>query len=39
MHFPTRWDPFFKPYMTMFELYHYPSQHFEFHKRQLELGQ
>ena len=36
---PTKWDPFFKPHMTIFELYHYPTQHFEFHKRQLNLSQ
>ncbi len=39
MHFPTRWDPFFKDYMTLADLYHYPAQHFTFHSRQLDLGQ
>jgi hypothetical protein len=38
MHFPARWDPFFKDYMTLAELYHYPTQHFTFHSRQLSLG-
>lgn len=37
MFFPARWDPFFKPYMTLREVYHYPTQHFEFHRRQLAL--
>lgn len=37
MYFPARWDPFFKPYMTLREVYHYPTQHFEFHRRQLTL--
>lgn len=37
MCFPPRWDPFFKPYMTLREVYHYPTQHFEFHRRQLSL--
>jgi len=35
MSFPTRWDPFFKPTMTLAEVYHYPTQHFDFHRRQL----
>jgi DinB superfamily len=36
--FPTRWDPFFKSTMTLAEVYHYPTQHFDFHKRQLTLS-
>ena len=39
MHYPERWDPFFKDFMTLADLYHYPTQHFEFHQRQLTLGQ
>jgi hypothetical protein len=39
MHYPVRWDPFFKEFMTLADLYHYPTQHFEFHQRQLTLGQ
>ena len=35
MSFPTRWDPFFKPTMTLAEVYHYPTQHFDFHRQQL----
>jgi hypothetical protein len=35
MCFPTRWDPFFADYMTVADLYHYPTRHFEFHARQL----
>ena len=38
MCFPTGWDPFFKPYMTLRDVYHYPTQHFEFHRQQLALG-
>jgi len=38
MHFPTRWDPFFTERMTLLEVYHYGTQHFEFHRRQLTLG-
>jgi hypothetical protein len=37
MHFPTRWDPFFRDYMTLADLYHYPGQHFDFHRHQLTL--
>jgi DinB superfamily len=35
MPYPQRWDPFFKPFMTRADLYHYPTQHFDFHRRQL----
>jgi hypothetical protein len=38
MHFPTRWDPFFKDYMTLEEVYCYPGEHFDFHKHQLATG-
>jgi hypothetical protein len=37
MHFPTRWDPFFKDYMTLEDVYRYPGRHFGFHARQLTL--
>lgn len=39
MYFPVRWDPFFKEFMTVADLYHYPTQHFDFHKQQLTLSQ
>jgi len=39
MHYPVRWDPFFKDFMTLADLYHYPTQHFGFHQRQLTLDQ
>ena len=35
MSFPTRWDPFFMPTMTLADIYHYPTQHFDFHRQQL----
>lgn len=38
MHFPTRWDPYFADYMTFADLYHYATQHYDFHHRQLTLG-
>ena len=37
MHYPTRWDPFFQDVMTIAGLYRYPTQHFDFHHRQLTL--
>jgi arsenite methyltransferase len=39
MPFPVRWDPFFKDVMTLADVYHYPTQHFEFHRRQLTLAE
>lgn len=38
MNFPVRWDPFFKDYMTIADIYRYPTQHYEFHRRQLTIG-
>ncbi|WP_460060804.1 DinB family protein [Streptomyces sp. YKOK-I1] len=38
MYYPTRWDPFFQEVMTAADLYHYPTQHFDFHRRQLTLA-
>lgn len=38
MHYPTTWDPFFAGYMTVADIYLYPTQHFRFHQRQLTLS-
>ncbi|MGW9024900.1 DinB family protein [Streptomyces sp. NPDC055722] len=38
MHYPQRWDPFFRDFMTVEDLYRYPTQHFDFHRRQLTLS-
>jgi DinB family protein len=38
MHYPTTWDPFFADYMTLADIYHYPTQHFRFHQHQLTLS-
>jgi hypothetical protein len=35
MHFPIGWDPYFKGVMTVGDVYHYPTQHYEHHRRQL----
>jgi hypothetical protein len=37
MHYPTSWDPFFTGYMTLYDLYRYPTRHFDFHSRQPTL--
>jgi hypothetical protein len=37
MCYPTSWDPYFKAYMTLADIYAYPSRHFEHHRRQLTL--
>jgi hypothetical protein len=39
MHFPTRWDPFFTDVMTLADVYHYATQHFDYHRAQLTLDQ
>jgi hypothetical protein len=38
MHYPTTWDPFFTSYMTLADLYRYPTRHFRYHQHQLTLG-
>ena len=37
MHFPTRWDPYFRPTMSVLEVYHYGSEHYEHHRGQLTI--
>lgn len=37
MHFPVGWDPYFADYMTLRDLYHYPTQHYQHHRGQLTL--
>lgn len=38
MHYPATWDPFFAGYMTLADIYRYPTRHFRFHQRQLTLS-
>ena len=38
MHMPTGWDPYFRDYMTMADVYHYATQHYGHHRRQLGLA-
>ena len=35
MHFPVGWDPYFMDTMTVADVYHYPTQHYDHHRRQL----
>ena len=35
MHFPVGWDPYFKGVMNVADVYHYASQHYDHHRRQL----
>jgi hypothetical protein len=38
MHFPPSWDPYFKPTMSGLDVYHFGTQHFDHHQRQLTLS-
>lgn len=38
MAFPARWDPFFAPRMTLLDVYHYATQHFDWHRQQLTIS-
>jgi hypothetical protein len=35
MHFPVGWDPYFKSVMTVADVYEFPTQHYDHHRRQL----
>jgi len=35
MHFPTRWDPYFRDRMSVLDVYHYGTEHYRHHRRQL----
>jgi len=37
MPFPVRWDPFFRPWMSLQDVYHYATQHYAFHRAQLSF--
>jgi hypothetical protein len=38
MHFPIGWDPYFRDWMSLRDVYHYPTQHYQHHRRQLTLA-
>ena len=37
MHFPIGWDPFFSDVMTLADVYHFGTQHFDYHRAQLTI--
>ena len=37
MHFPTSWDPYFRSTMTVLDVYHYGTEHYQHHRRQLSF--
>lgn len=37
MHYPDQWDPYFRDYMTLADVYRYPGRHYDHHRRQLTL--
>lgn len=32
MHFPIAWDPYFRDYMTVQDVLHYATQHYQHHR-------
>ncbi len=38
MHFPVDWDPYFRDFMTVQDVLHYATQHYQHHRRQLTLA-
>ena len=38
MHFPVGWDPYFRDFMTVQDVLHYATQHYDHHRRQLTLS-
>lgn len=39
MAFPLGWDPFFAERMSLADVYHFGTQHFDYHRRQLTLDE
>jgi hypothetical protein len=37
MHFPVTWDPYFQRTMSVLDVYHFGTQHFDHHRRQLTV--
>ena len=38
MHMPVHWDPYFRDWMSLAEIYHYGTQHYDHHRQQLTIG-
>lgn len=37
MNYPSRWDPYFQGSMSLADLYRYPGQHYDHHRKQLTV--
>ena len=37
MHYPVRWDPYFREHMTLADVYRYPGLHYDHHRQQLTM--
>ena len=35
MYYPTEWDPLFSEYMTLDDLFHFPTNHYQYHLEQI----
>ncbi|MET8427800.1 DinB family protein [Nocardia sp. NPDC004860] len=38
MHYPDRWDPYFRDYLTLSDVYRYPGRHYDHHRKQLTIA-
>jgi hypothetical protein len=38
MHMPVHWDPYFRDWMSLAEIYHYGTQHYDHHRQQLTIS-
>ena len=38
MYFPVGWDPYFRDFMTVQDVLHYATQHYQHHRQQLTLS-
>jgi DinB superfamily len=38
MHYRVHWDPYFREYMTLADIYRYPGLHYDHHRQQLTLS-
>jgi len=38
MHMPVSWGPYFRDWMSLAEIYHYGTQHYDHHRQQLTLS-
>ncbi|MEX5298589.1 DinB family protein [Kocuria sp. CPCC 205292] len=38
MPMPVSWDPYFRDWMSLAEIYHYGTRHYDHHRQQLTLG-